>query len=66
MARRECFGSIGGGLQAMRAVQLHFQLTEVLVELVLFGTGMLAHSFMTIAETSDKPANACFLPPPAC
>ena len=45
-------------------VQLHFQLADLLVELVLVGVGLLAHLLAAVAEDSGKPAIACFFQPP--
>ena len=43
-------------------VQLHFQLTDLLVELVLICLGLLAHLFAAVAEDVRQTGQRLFLP----
>src|SRR6266849_4373040 len=45
-------------------VQLHFQLADLFVELVLFGVGLLAHLLAAVAEDVRQTGQRLFLPAP--
>ena len=43
-------------------VQLHFQLADLFVQLVLLGVGLLAHLLATVAENVGQTGQRLFLP----
>src|ERR1700685_4507363 len=43
-------------------VQLHFQLADLFVELVLFGVGLLAHLLAAVTEDVGQTGQRLFLP----
>ena len=62
-------GSIHGRLSSIdeassffEKVQLHFQLADLLVELVLLGVGLLAHLLAAVAEDVGQAGQRLFLP----
>ena len=64
-------GSIHGRLSSIdeassffEKVQLHFQLSDLFVELVLFGVGLLAHLLAAITEDVGQTGQRLFLPAP--
>ena len=69
MLRRGWAGSIHGRLSSvdeassfLEKVQLHFQLADLLVELVLIGVGLLAHLLAAVAEDIGQTGQRLFLP----
>ena len=49
-----------GEVSSFEKVQLHFQLTDLFVQFVLLGVGLLAYLLAAVAEISGNPASACF------
>src|ERR1700730_7612052 len=71
MLSRGCCGSIHGRLSSIdeassffEKVQLHFQLADLLVELILFGVGLLAHLLAAVAEYVRQTGQRLLLPSP--
>src|ERR1700730_10050568 len=69
MLSRGCCGSIHGRLSSVdeassffEKVQLHFQLSDLLVEFVLLSVGLLAHLFSAVAENVGQSGERLFLP----
>src|SRR5277367_2338330 len=71
MLSREYSGSIHERLSSVdeassffEKVQLHFQLADLLVELVLVGVGLLAHLLAAVAKDVGQTGQRLFLPAP--
>src|SRR5437588_3743607 len=69
MVRRRCCGSIHRRRSSIdeassffEKVQLHFQLADLLVELVLLGVGLLAHLLAAVAEDVWQAGQRLLLP----
>src|SRR5579863_6687498 len=69
MVRRPCVGSIhlrrtsiDEASSFFEKVQLHFELADLLVELVLLGVGLLAHLFAAVSEDVRQAGQRLFFP----
>jgi hypothetical protein len=59
-----CLSSVDEASSFFEKVQLHFQLADLFVELILFGVGLLAYLLATVAEEVGQTGQRLFLPAP--